>query len=84
MKVAEGHNPKQYRLDQCGNLVFYRSYGKRSEMSWQIDHIQPRSKGGSDDLDNLIGMHWRQNASKGNKYPYDYDECRRNPKGVRG
>lgn len=83
MEVAKGHNPKQYRKDQCGNLIHYDSYGKRSEIGWQIDHMKPISKGGTDHLNNLIGMQWRENASKGNKYPFSKKKCKKNPKGVR-
>ena len=39
-------------------------------MGWEIDHIIPVSKGGSDDLENLHILQSGANAKKGNNYPW--------------
>ena len=44
----------------------YRQYGDRtSEYGWEIDHIIPKSKGGTDDICNLQPLHWDNNVAKG-------------------
>lgn len=42
-----------YRKDVYGNILYWHSYGKLTEYGWDIDHIYPESKGGSDKLSNL-------------------------------
>ena len=39
-------------------------------MGWEIDHLKPVSKGGTDHLNNLAPTYWHKNRQKGNKYPY--------------
>lgn len=36
-----------------------------SEYGWEIDHVVPRSKGGTDLLGNLQPLQWENNRSKG-------------------
>ncbi|MEM6899916.1 MAG: HNH endonuclease domain-containing protein [Pseudomonadota bacterium] len=38
-------------------------------MGWQVDHIWPRSKGGSDARRNLQALQTRANKRKSNKIP---------------
>lgn len=38
----------------------------------QVDHVLPRSKGGADDLSNLVAACGHCNASKGANTPYDW------------
>ena len=62
---ARGKDPAKYRRDDLGNEIFYGSYGKDSEMGWQIDHIKPKSKGGSDNIRNLRALKTEANRLKG-------------------
>ena len=39
-------------------------------LSFQIDHVIPISKGGSDTLDNLVASHRKCNRSKSDKLDY--------------
>jgi hypothetical protein len=67
-------DPNLYRLDRCGNVIYYHSFGKDTAMGWNIDHSKPKVLGGTDHINNLQPMHASQNKSKSDKYPYEYDE----------
>ena len=59
-------NSCQVRKDTCGAWIVYDDYGNRdSEYGWEIDHIIPVSKGGTDDICNLQPLHWDNNVAKG-------------------
>ncbi len=66
-KIA-GKNPNLYRTDKEGNVMYKPSYGKMSEMGWNVDHSKPQAKGGTDHLNNLQPMNSRENSRKGDKY----------------
>ena len=36
-----GKNPEVYRRDDYGNTIFKSSYGKQSDMGWEVDHRHP-------------------------------------------
>jgi hypothetical protein len=58
-----------FKKDCCGALIQKNKYGTQSEHGWEIDHIKPVSKGGTDDLTNLQPMHWENNRHKGENWP---------------
>ena len=59
-------NSCQVRKDTCGAWIVSGDYGNRdSEYGWEIDHIIPVSKGGTDDICNLQPLHWDNNVAKG-------------------
>jgi hypothetical protein len=72
--LIKGKDPDLYRLDPCGNVIYYHSFGKDTDMGWNIDHSKPKALGGTDHLNNLQPMQSSQNKSKSDNYPYDYDE----------
>lgn len=63
-----GKDPDLYRKDSKGNELYYSSYGKQSDMGWEIDHSKPQDKGGTDHLNNLQPLQWEANRKKSNKY----------------
>ena len=65
-KKVRGKNPDEYRQDPYGNAIYKSSYGKSSDMGWDVDHIKPKSKGGSDSTQNLQALNASVNRSKGN------------------
>lgn len=64
-KIINGKNPKSYRKDPYDKIIYYYSYGKDTKMGWNIDHINPKQKGGSDDIINLQALQSHINKSKG-------------------
>lgn len=65
-----GKNPELYRRDEHGNEIYKSSYGKTSEMGWEVDHRKPLAKGGSQHLNNIRALHHDANRKKSAKYPH--------------
>ena len=66
-KTIRGKDPAQYRQDPYRNKIRYASYGKKSPVGWEIDHIKPKSRGGSDNIRNLQALHWKANREKADR-----------------
>ena len=64
-KLVRSKNPNTHRQDPYGNEIVKSSYGKDSEKGWNIDHIKPKAKGGSDNIRNLQALKTSVNKSKG-------------------
>jgi hypothetical protein len=60
-----GKDPDKYRQDPCGNPIYKHSYGKHSEMGWEIDHKKAKANGGTDHLNNLQALKTSTNRKKG-------------------
>ena len=67
-KTIKGKDTNLYRKDIFGNTMYKHSYGKLSEMGWNVDHSKPQSLGGTDHLNNLQPMNSTANIKKSNKY----------------
>lgn len=63
--VIAANDPNVWRQDQCGAWIGWAHYGNRnSEYGWEIDHITPVSRGGSDAVYNLRPLQWKNNACR--------------------
>jgi HNH endonuclease len=58
-----------FRKDSCGASIQRSKYGKTQRFGWEIDHIKPVSKGGTDELANLQPLLWENNRAKGDEWP---------------
>lgn len=66
-KVVPGYDSSLYRKDDCGAWMKFKEYGTRTSIyGWEIDHITPESKGGSNSLYNLRPLQWENNVAKSN------------------
>ena len=63
-KTVRGKDPNTHRRDASGNIIYRNSYGKSSDMGWEIDHIKPKARGGSDDIVNLQALKTTVNRAK--------------------
>lgn len=67
-RIITNYSPDLWRYDVCGLVMKYSDYGNRqSDNGWEIDHINPVSNNGSDELNNLQPLNWKNNADKGDK-----------------
>ncbi|MGD9880918.1 MAG: HNH endonuclease signature motif containing protein [Reyranella sp.] len=67
-----GYDSATWRRDIAGHAMKYDLHGiADGDFGWEIDHIKPSAKGGSDDLLNLQPLWWKNNRTKGDTYPWN-------------
>jgi len=63
--IVANYSPDLWRLDRCGIMMNFFEHGnKNSQYGWEIDHINPVSNGGKDNLENLQPLNWVNNLEK--------------------
>jgi hypothetical protein len=68
-KQVSGYDPNIWRQDFAGAWIRQDLYGTDHKYGWEIDHLKPVSIGGSDELNNLNPLNWRNNRTKADNYP---------------
>lgn len=64
-RPVPGRDPALWREDACGALIYRGAYGDRdSALGWEVDHIMPKSRGGSDETENLRPLHHENNTGR--------------------
>lgn len=63
-RIVQGYDPEVARKDSCGAWMQRSDYGERTSFGWSVDHIVPVSKGGTDDIENLVPLQWENNIAK--------------------
>lgn len=67
-----GYDPNVWRRDICGHAIKFSEHGNiNSDYGWEIDHIWPVAKNGSDNIANLQPLYWETNRDKADTYPWD-------------
>lgn len=71
-RAIPNYDPSVWRHDICGAVMKFSEHGNRnSEYGWEIDHILPQARGGTDDMANLQPLNWANNSAKGDTYPWN-------------
>jgi hypothetical protein len=70
-RIIPGYDPNALRADITGKVMRLADYGNTgSQYGWEVDHIKPAARGGTDDLANLQPLQWGVNRQKGDAYPW--------------
>ncbi len=69
-RVVPNFDQNVWRWDCYGAVMKRSEYGNcNSKFGWEIDHIYPKERGGSEDLSNKQPLQWENNRKKGQTVP---------------
>jgi 5-methylcytosine-specific restriction endonuclease McrA len=64
-QAIPGNDPNVFRRDFYGTWMQWSQYGNTSsQYGWEVDHIVPLARFGSDMLSNLQPLQWENNRRK--------------------
>lgn len=70
-RVVPDFDAAIWRYDHYGNPIKFGEYGNvNSKHGWEVDHIKPLAKGGTDAISNLQPLQWEANRDKGDTWPW--------------
>ena len=73
-KIIPKFSPDEWRWDACGKVMKWIEHGnRRSSVGWEVDHIDPVSNNGKDDIDNLQPLYWKDNEQKGDQVNWVFE-----------
>lgn len=71
-RVIATHDSNVWRHDMCGQVMKFDEYGKvNSKFGWEVDHVKPVTRDGTDDIANLQPLQWEDNRRKGDTFPWN-------------
>ena len=68
-EFVPGYDPSKWRKDFAGAWIRRDLYGTTQNYGWEVDHLVSRANCGSNDIENLVPLHWRNNRAKGTNAP---------------
>jgi len=70
-QIVVGYDGNVIRKDSCGAWIKRAEYGSVTQAGygWEVDHIRPVARDGSDDLVNLQPLQWQNNRQKSDGWP---------------
>lgn len=79
--IVANYSPDVWRLDRGGIMMNFFEHGnKNSQYGWEIDHINPVSNGGKDNLENLQPLNWVNNLEKEDQLNWSCSQNKYNKK----
>jgi len=66
-RIDGNNDANVFRKDVCGAWIARGQYGQTTQYGWEVDHIVPLSRGGSEALSNLQPLQWENNRKKRDK-----------------
>lgn len=67
--IDSNNNPDIFRKDYAGAWIRRDQYGQKGKYGWEANMMVPESRGGGHNANNLVPLHWENDAKKAQDYP---------------